>query len=34
MDHVPEDMYRSCWLNISASTDTCRGIASNLGGYP
>ena len=34
MDHVPEGMDRSCWFNISASTDTCRGIASHYGGYP
>ena len=34
MDHVPEGMERSCWFNISASTDTCRGIASHYGGYP
>ena len=34
MDHVPEGMDRSCWFNITAATDTCRGIASHLGGYP
>ena len=34
MDHVPEGMDRSCWFNISASTDTCRGMATHFGGYP
>jgi putative heme iron utilization protein len=34
MDHVPEGMDRSCWFNISASTDTCRGMVTHFGGYP
>ena len=34
MDHIPEGMNKSCWFQITASTDTCRGIASQLGGYP
>ena len=34
MDHIPEDMKRSCWFQITASTDTCRGMSSYLGGYP
>ena len=34
MDYVPEGMERSCWFNINAGTDTCRGIAIHLGGYP
>ena len=34
MDSVPEGMNRSCWFQITASTDTCRGMSSYLGGYP
>ena len=34
MDHVPVDMERSCWFTVTASTDTCRGIAGYHGGYP
>ena len=34
MDHIPEGMDGSCWFNINAGTDTCRGIASHYGGYP
>jgi len=30
MDHIPEGMDKSCWFKITASTDTCRGIASQL----
>ena len=34
MDYVPEDMKRSCWFQITASTDTCRGMSTSFGGYP
>ena len=34
MDSVPEDMKRSCWFQITASTDTCRGMSTSFGGYP
>ena len=34
VDSVPEGMERSCWFQITGSTDTCRGISSYLGGYP
>jgi len=34
MDSVPEDMKGSCWFQITASTDTCRGMSTSFGGYP
>ena len=34
MNYVPEDMERSCWFQITASTDICRGMATHFGGYP
>jgi len=34
VDSVPEDMERSCWFQITASTDTCRGMSTGFGGYP
>ena len=34
VDSVPEGMERSCWFQITASTDTCRGMSTGFGGYP
>ena len=34
VDYVPEDMEMSCWFQITASTDTCRGMSTGFGGYP
>ena len=34
VDSVPEDIGRSCWFQITASTDTCRGMSTSFGGYP
>jgi len=34
VDSVPEGMERSCWLQITGSTDTCRGMSTGFGGYP
>ena len=34
VDSVPEDMKGSCWFQITASTDTCRGMSTHFEGYP
>jgi len=29
-----ESMDRSCWFQITSSTDTCRGMSTHFEGYP